>query len=131
MDLKIRKAVYSRAGHCPAPYYNSLKDTIKFFKDVGIGLGIVRDEGFSKYINVNELNYHANDVLVLYTDGIIEARNSKLDEEFGYERLEKCLDKYKSLSAEEIKEAIFKDLKEFIKEGTKVDDMTLVVIKFK
>ena len=67
--------------------------------------------------------------MVLYTDGITEARNDK-GEEFGQDRLETALQEAASKSSLEIQEYIIKQLYDFT--GTKNinDDYTTMIIKF-
>jgi serine phosphatase RsbU (regulator of sigma subunit) len=68
--------------------------------------------------------------MVLYTDGITEAKNDKGDE-FGYERLAAVLQEVKGLSPKEIQEHLINRLYEF--SGTKNinDDYTTMIVKFK
>ncbi len=130
IDSNDDKIIYSRAGHCPALYYSKGSDKTYFFEDEGIGLGIIRSDKFSDYISQYEKVYHKDDVLLLYSDGIVEARNSKTGEEYGYEKLERCLSKNSGLSAEEIKKAIITDLDDFIRDADRMDDVTLLVLRF-
>lgn len=124
------KITYVRGGHCPILYYHAMDKNAEYLKDEGIGLGIIRDkEQFSKYTQVNEIRFYTNDVLVLYTDGVIDSRNQD-GEEYGYERLKTQLEKYNNLSAEEIKYNMLHDLKRFIGITPRIDDLTLLVLKF-
>ena len=68
--------------------------------------------------------------MVIYTDGIVEARNGAQDE-YGEERLQQMLERTYYLDAEQIKEQILADLNEFSKGQPIHDDQTLLVIKFK
>jgi serine phosphatase RsbU (regulator of sigma subunit) len=82
-DKKIR---YARAGHCPVLYFNSARNHAEYFKDKGVALGMVRNKSYSNFIQSYEFEYKSGDVMVLYTDGITEAKDNK-GEEFGYDRL--------------------------------------------
>lgn len=66
------------------------------------------------------------DLLVLYTDGIIELRRDK--EFFGMERLGELAAKYASLKAQEIADRIILDAREFA-QGRLTDDIVLMIIK--
>ena len=70
------------------------------------------------------------DVLVLFTDGIIDARN-KVGEFFEHETLKVLLREIdtSTLSAKEIKEYIIENIKQFAGNSSQEDDMTIVVIK--
>ncbi|WP_082017146.1 PP2C family protein-serine/threonine phosphatase [Hymenobacter sp. DG25B] len=122
--------VFARAGHCHTLYYHSLKEEVAFFRSAGLGLGIIRNETYDKYIKNQFYDYNPGDVMVIYTDGIVEARNAE-QEEYGEERLRQMLEKTYYLQADEIKEAILEDLGEFSYGQPIHDDQTLLVIKFK
>jgi len=68
------------------------------------------------------------DVLVLYTDGVTEARN-EAGEEFGLERLERCVTASLSGSADDIAWAIRQALHEYVGDEPPFDDITFVVVK--
>jgi len=67
-----------------------------------------------------------DDLLVLYTDGIIELRRDK--EFFGMERLGELIAKYSALKAQEIADRIIEEAREFAG-GRLTDDIVLMVIK--
>ena len=96
----------------------------------GLGLGVLRSDQYQDYIQETVLEYQAGDVMLLYTDGIVEARNEE-GEEFGYDRLKKVLNDNHGLSAGKIKEEVIQYLYEFVgSETLPDDDYTLVVVKF-
>jgi len=121
---------FSRAGHCPTLYYTAQKNQVMYLEDNGLGLGILRDRQFDSYVEVNEINYQTGDILVLYTDGITEAKNSR-NEEFGYERLKWLLEEKANLEAIDIKEAIVQGMYDFCGSNVIDDDVTLLIIKVK
>jgi phosphoserine phosphatase RsbU/P len=129
LDSDTRQIELTRAGHCPTLYYSHMRDEAVFFQNKGLGLGIIRNETFREYTEVNKITYAAGDVMVLYTDGIVEAMNRK-GEEFGYERLRNVLKENREASASVIQKTIIKKLYEFI--GTDVinDDYTMVIVRF-
>lgn len=71
---------------------------------------------------------HDGDVLVAYTDGVVEALNAR-QEEFGEERLSDIVRSSLSLGAAEICKRITERLQAFMAEGPQWDDITLVVMK--
>ncbi len=95
-----------------------------------MGLGILRNNEFHKYVEVNEFKYHPSDVVVLYTDGITEATNTN-KEEYGYHKLKESLEKYAEKTPEEICEGLENDLYQFADEKTMDDDYSLLILKFK
>jgi serine phosphatase RsbU (regulator of sigma subunit) len=130
IDNKRRVFEYSRAGHCPTLYYSAKDKKVKFLEDNGLGLGILRDDQFDSFVEVNEIDYSSGDILFLYTDGFTEAKNSK-NEEFGYERLKDFLENRAFLTAEQLKEEILKTLYEFCETSNLDDDITTLIVKVK
>ena len=77
-----------------------------------------------------DIQLQPGDGIVLYTDGITEARNS--DKQFyGIERLCKVVSHYWHLTAQEIQQAIVANVKQYIGTQKVFDDITLLVLKQK
>ena len=130
IDTAARKIRYSRAGHCPTLYYDVDKGESEYLAVKGMGLGILRNASFRNYICERELRYQEGDVMLLYTDGIIEARNEH-GNEFGYDRLKKVVDASHGLEVGEIKTRLIQALYDFVGTNTLPDDdYSLVVVKF-
>jgi serine phosphatase RsbU (regulator of sigma subunit) len=129
VNTETKAVHYSRAGHCPVLYYNSTERKTEFLKDKGAALGMLRGPSYSKLIESRCVSYKPNDVVVLYTDGITEARNDR-HEEFGLEKLEKCLQESAHLSSLEIQQHIIKNLYEFTGTQNINDDYTTMIVKF-
>jgi serine phosphatase RsbU (regulator of sigma subunit) len=129
IDSVEKKIRYSRAGHCPVLYLRAGSNESSYLKDKGAALGMVRSKEYCNYVEANEFGYVPGDTMVLYTDGITEAKSSK-GEEFGNERLAKALNEVAGASAREIEDNIIKRLYEF--SGTKNinDDYTSMTVKF-
>lgn len=70
------------------------------------------------------------DVLVLYTDGIVEAANAQ-QEQFGEERFVNLVRSSVSLSANEICREVLEHLDAFTGANPQWDDITLVIVKVK
>ena len=122
--------MFARAGHCHTLYYNSMTEDTFYFQTEGLGLGIIRDPSYSKRIHKLYYDYNPGDVMVIYTDGVTEAR-SPTEEEYGEDRLREMLMQTYHLEADDIKYAIINDLKKFIGDAHIHDDQTLLVVKFK
>jgi len=94
--------------------------------DLGFPIGL--DEEIADFISHVLVELQPGDGLVLYTDGITEARN--INRQFyGLERLCKVISINWHNSAEEIKQAAINDLRQFIGQQQVFDDITLVVLK--
>jgi phosphoserine phosphatase RsbU/P len=130
VDTKQKKVRYSRAGHCPVLYYHASTNSAEYLKDKGIALGMVRNKSYSNFIQANEFNYQSGDIMVLYTDGITEAKDKK-GEEFGYARLTDVLMAVKDATPRQIQEQLINRLYEFSGSSNINDDYTTMIVKFK
>ena len=77
-----------------------------------------------------ETEYASGDVLVFYSDGIVEGANPE-GEQLGFQRFEEMILKNKHLNAEEISRNIIEEFSQFAQGHPQDDDITLVVIKAK
>jgi serine phosphatase RsbU (regulator of sigma subunit) len=73
------------------------------------------------------LRVEQSDALVLYTDGLVEARNGK--EEYGVKRLRQKIAELGARPAAEIMQGIMDSVVSFTGDGEQKDDVTLVVVK--
>ncbi|MEG4106376.1 AAA family ATPase [Microcoleus sp. S13_C5] len=94
--------------------------------DLGFPIGL--DEDISDWISHVLVDLEPGDGVVLYTDGIPEARNMH-KKFYGIERLCEVVSQNWHLSAEQIKEATIDDLRKFIGKQKVFDDITLLVLK--
>ncbi len=99
-----------------------LIDTI----DLGLPIGI--DEDIKEFINYHKLTLNTGDGMVLYTDGITEARDLHKNQ-YGIERLCSVISKNWSLDCEQIRDIIIDDVKKFIGLQKIEDDLTLLLLK--
>lgn len=129
VNTETKTVRYSRAGHCPVLYYSAAKDKAEYFKDKGVALGMVRNSSYINFIEANQFSYQPGDIMVLYTDGITEAK-SKKGEEFGYDRLAEILMEVKTRNPAEIQDTLIKKLYEFSGTTNINDDYTTMIIKF-
>jgi serine phosphatase RsbU (regulator of sigma subunit) len=81
---------------------------------------------YNGYYSMGEVELRSGDRLVLFTDGLTEARNEN-DEEFGEERLLSLLRSVKSPGATELQQEITRAVNEF-SQGDLGDDMTMIVV---
>jgi len=115
-----------RAGHSPAALLRKKK--VIWSETRGIGLGLAADDIFQKSLEQKVIKLKKEDILVLYTDGLVEARNLKY-EDYGEERLEQTLIELHGFGADEILSKLYKHLKMFTKEVSRHDDVTVVVLR--
>ncbi|XOV92066.1 MAG: GAF domain-containing SpoIIE family protein phosphatase [Bacteroidota bacterium] len=129
IDTKKKEINFVRAGHCPTLFYKHETQEASYFKTEGLGLGIVRNSDYTTYVEGNSIHYHPGDILLLYTDGITEARNRNA-QQFGSDGLRDALLENDKGSPSDLRKGIIKDLDKFL-DGNKLDDdYTLVTLKF-
>ena len=89
-----------------------------------------RDVQFSSCLAEKSIPVKSGDVLLLYSDGLTEAMNSK-HQLFDQSRLESALKESAHFPAEKIVERITLRLDEFVQSEEPHDDVTMVAIKVK
>ena len=130
IDYQAGGFSFARAGHCHTLYYHSIKEEVSYFHTEGLGLGIIRNASYEKHVKTQFWDYNPGDVMVIYTDGIVEARDGH-GNEYGEDRLREVLGQCFYQSAAEINNVIRQDVQEFSRGQPLHDDQTLLVIKFK
>jgi len=125
IDADNRELNWVRAGHDPAIFYDPATDTFRELRGSGMALGVKADARFEEN---RQHNLKKNQIILLGTDGIWEARNLQ-GEMFGKEPIYRTVRQYPGLSAKEILAGIFNTLNRFLGDRALEDDVTLVVIK--
>ncbi len=126
-DPQTKRMFYTGCGHEHILVYRAAEGVTEVITTGGIALAMAED--IEKIVEEKEIKLKANDVVVLYSDGITEAINDK-QELFGLERLTACVTKYGHLGDSlKIFEAISKDVTSFVGETVQNDDMTLICMR--
>jgi serine phosphatase RsbU (regulator of sigma subunit) len=129
LDLRDGKLTIARAGHCPMLYL--AKEKTVYIQPVGVALGMGSSEFFKRTIVQESINLKEGDSVILFTDGLTEARTPEADgEEFGYERLLDVGANVRDRCAVEIRDAIIGAVDEHTHHQAPEDDLTLIVIKW-
>ncbi len=119
-----RNLVYANAGHNPPLLFRAASSSIVAMDVTGVALGMMADMEYEQ----RELVLESGDILLLYTDGIVEAMNGK-EEFFGEKRLRSSLASATELSAQGILDIILRDLRQFTVGAEQSDDITAIVFK--
>ena len=122
-----RELFYASAGHNEQLIFRH--DTHTFEKLVAKGrpLGVV-DSALHGAYGEGKAFLNAGDLLVLYTDGVVEAINER-KEEFGMDRFCKIVSENMVLSSDQLVKKIFREVKAFAGSEAQYDDFTLMIIK--
>src|SRR5262249_6986572 len=121
-DAAKRTFAFSDAGH-PVPLL--VRDgRVTPLETHGLLLGVMPD---SKYQH-SVLELRSGDLIVLYSDGITEARSSA-HELFRWEGISAAILESKWSSAGDVLEAVWRKVDEHVIGGEAADDRTLLVLK--
>jgi len=115
---------YVNAGHNSPLYLNYTTDKIEALTSTGPVLGPSPNQEYKS----DSFYFNQYDILLLYTDGITEAVNSKF-EFFGEDRLRQELLNNKHFPAKVVAENIMEAVQKHSARGKYSDDKTLVVVK--
>lgn len=118
----------SRAGHCPVLLVR--ENEAVTLRPSGIGLGLNFGKHFENTLEEIQLDLEENDIVVLFTDGITEAKNIDM-EDFGEKQFEDILVNNSSLGTDEISNAVIKEVTLFSQNNSQHDDITLIILKWK
>ncbi|MCK5086201.1 MAG: SpoIIE family protein phosphatase [Melioribacteraceae bacterium] len=123
LDTNTGMFEYCNAGHNPPLFFKAVNKEIHLLKPTGPAIGLTPNPSY----NLESINLHSGDMIMLYTDGLTESRN-ELNEEFSQERLMTLFADYNSKSADEFLSIVKNAVKKF-SNGNTHDDMTVMVLK--
>jgi sigma-B regulation protein RsbU (phosphoserine phosphatase) len=121
-DAPTRKLTYTNAGHCPPVLFRSGK--IERLQTGGTVVGLFSAVNYEQA----EVILQPGDVLVAYTDGLVEPENS-YEEEFGEKRLLDAVQRAANFPPEELAEELYRSVTDWTGSPELQDDLTLVVGK--
>jgi phosphoserine phosphatase RsbU/P len=122
LDVSNRKMTFTNAGHNP-PFLMRRNGECIRLDEGGCVIGAFPESRFTQH----EVKFNECDKLVLFTDGVTEARNAS-GQEFGEERLEARLRSYRGCNAAELRTIILEEVKEFCGDNFDDDAALMVVI---
>lgn len=126
LDPDQKRLLYVSAGHNP-PLLLRADGTSQLLDEGGLPLGVFEDSQYAESV----VNLQAGDIIVLYTDGVTEARNTR-DEHFGLKGLERTVRAASDQNAYAICQAITDAVRDYSLEvGGPGDDLTVSIIKVK
>jgi phosphoserine phosphatase RsbU/P len=121
LDVSNRRLTFTNAGHNPPMLMRSSGECVRL-DEGGPVIGAFCESRYSQ----QEIQLRAGDKLLLFTDGVTEARDASGDE-FGEHRLQECLRSYRGAGAADLRTRILNEVAEFCA-GDFEDDATLMVI---
>lgn len=129
IDMEQQLVEILRAGHCQTLYYDASADQLLVLEAGGPGLAIIRNDRYADLIGEPErIQFGPGDVMILFTDGIIEAKNAA-SEEFGFQRLHDIVHRLRHTDSRLIVETLVQQVMAF--NGGKIeDDYSILAVKF-
>lgn len=128
IDIEKAEMKIARAGHCPALLLR--EESALRLQSSGIGLGISKFRKFNENLDETVIELKEGDTIVLYTDGITEAKNENLDD-FGDKFFTEILLENRNKQVDEISKKVIQEVTMFSHNHSQYDDITLVVLKWK
>lgn len=118
----------ARAGHEPPILYRQATKEVELIEPPGLAAGIDEGPVFKRSVKDYRFKMDSGDILLLYTDGLIESEAADGDE-FGSDRLCAAVERYCKLSSEELVSSIQKEVADFSAGMAQTDDITLIAIE--
>ena len=125
IDLNDGTVEYVNAGHPPMLISRSTEPFVAVDASQGLISGVLADNEYTAAYATLE----RGDRLVLYTDGITEARDTGRNF-YGEQRLTNFLSNGNSVSSAEIVNELFNDVEVFSKDAEQSDDITVLAIAY-
>jgi len=122
IEPKNHSMIYSNAGH-NFPYLLR-NGNLAFLEVEGWPLGMMPDLNYQE----GTISLERGDVMIFYTDGIVEAYNPHR-EFFGYDRFEKAILNTSGLPLDKMKESLLREVEAFCDNAPLMDDLSLLLIK--
>jgi sigma-B regulation protein RsbU (phosphoserine phosphatase) len=125
LDPSNRSFVYASAGHLPGYLLNAAGEVTARLESTGIPLAIMPE---AEYAPEPARTLHSGDLILLLTDGIVEARDTN-EQLFGSDRVLDLVRTHRDRPAREILNILYTAVRDFCGPPAQVDDMTAVIIK--
>lgn len=127
VDVSRGEFSFARAGHNPVIVRRANSEAEHLQPD-GLAIGLDRGSEFDRVIQEQTVRLADGDTVVLYTDGLSEARNM-LSEEFGDDRVVRTVSGIDATSAQQTLDDIFDEVSGFVEGANQHDDMTVLVVR--
>lgn len=128
LDANNKSFAFCRAGHCPILLVRETGDECTRLEPRGLGIGLDAGPLFQKSLQQQKVKLGNGDTLLLYTDGLTEARNIR-GEEYGENRLATTLLTAKNNTSIDMKKHIVHSVYTFFDGQNAYDDLTFIIIK--
>jgi sigma-B regulation protein RsbU (phosphoserine phosphatase) len=114
--------IAGNAGHWPPLIVRG--DSLERLEPSGLPLGFTCSTQYGERTS----HLEPGDAMVLYTDGLIEARN-EVDDDYGEARLSEVLRRHHGLPPDAMVTAVLRDVEAFLGSARLADDLTILVLR--
>lgn len=121
LNLKDGVLNYCNAGHNPPLFFTDRIEMLPVLPNIPLGVD------FGMEFEGQTLQFHDDDAIYLYTDGVSEAENVDHDQ-YGLARMQAVL--HERRSAQEHLDAVMASVRSFVGEAPQSDDITMLFIHF-
>jgi serine phosphatase RsbU (regulator of sigma subunit) len=128
IDLEQGLFTFARAGHNPVVIYRADDQSLYLLQPPGLGIGLESGRVFDRIIREETFALQPGDTILLYTDGLTEARNPQ-GEEFGEDRVREFVRTGADGNAEQALHALRHAFDSFVGNAEPHDDLTCMVVK--
>jgi len=126
-DAPEHQLFYASAGHNEQLVFRHDTRTFEKLGTRGRPLGVVDSHTHGPF-GEGKVFLNEGDLLILYTDGVVEAINER-KEEFGFDRFSRLIGDNMLLSSDQLVKKIFREVKAFAGTEPQYDDFTLMIVK--
>ena len=130
LDTEANTLVFSRAGHEPLAVYENKESDFKVHNPKGLGLSLEMGRILTKNLEEKTVHISENDILLFYTDGLVDLKNNY--------SVKSSLDEFKKIitdnhleSSLSIVNKFENEIDHYSKDYDQYDDITLILIKRK
>ena len=123
-DPTKRKIQLSTGGSIPVMRFNAAKGELENISIMSEPIGVEKSKSYKDI----EFTANRGDILITYTDGLVESLNSQ-GKPYNISNIETIIKANSALSGREIANLVKSDVKKFIGTAMLHDDQTLLVVK--
>jgi phosphoserine phosphatase RsbU/P len=123
-DQGSREVTYANAAHHPLLVYRSKTSKLVQVDTEGLPIGIEREAKYGQ----KRFTVDPGDLLVLYTDGMVEAMNEK-GQQYGLESLKAAIRRAPDAGPQQLIDNVMADLQGFVGNARRHDDQTMLAMK--
>ena len=125
LDISTGIMDYCNAAH-NFPYILRADGSLQTLsKSHGLPLGIYKNKTYKS----STIDLHFNDMIIMYTDGVINSKDSS-NQHYGTDRLENNILNLNDIEAEEAANRLLKSILIYESDENQADDVTLLILRF-